>query len=80
MLAITNAQYREPFKIHLVFNNGYQGEVDMQTVIEQDVRRRFQPLRDPVYFSNFTLAHDTLCWPNELDFAPEVFVLSSLQT
>lgn len=71
MLAVTSARHQNDFKIYLAFNNGYEGEVDMREVIYKDTRKIFQPLRDPKYFTNFSVAHDTLCWPNELDFAPE---------
>jgi hypothetical protein len=71
MLSISNATYIEPFKIALAFNNGTQGVMDFMPIISQDARPIFTALRDQTYFRQFRLQAGTVCWPNELDFAPE---------
>ncbi|MEN9849449.1 MAG: hypothetical protein RL368_2189 [Pseudomonadota bacterium] len=71
MFHISNAEYVDNFKIALTFNNDKQGILDFQPFIFQDSRPIFQDLRDESYFKQFKLQSGTLCWSNELDFAPE---------
>ena len=71
LLSIESAQYKEDYKISLVFNNGEQKLVDLKETVFNDQRKIFAPLRDIKYFSNFKLSFNTISWENELDFAPE---------
>jgi len=71
MLAISEAKYLSDFKILLTFNNEQQGVLDFQTIIHQDNREIFRELQNLSYFQDIKLRSGTLCWVNELEFAPE---------
>ena len=68
LIWITQAKYKEGFKIYLKFNNGMDGLVDLE---EELNGRIYEPLRDPHFFQKFQLNQWTLEWPNGADFAPE---------
>ena len=50
------------------FEDGSEGEVDLSSELWGPV---FEPLKDLSFFCKFTVAYDTLTWPNDADFAPE---------
>jgi hypothetical protein len=64
---LTHARYLGGHRVHLVFSDGVEGEVDLSDALWGEV---FEPLRDPAYFARFVV-DDTLVWPNGADFAPE---------
>ena len=67
---IVNAEYIDGYTIHITFDNGTEGEVDL----EQELYGRiFIPLKDLEYFKDFSIDPDfhTLTWKNGADFAPE---------
>jgi hypothetical protein len=43
--------------------------VDIEPYLDKGV---FLPLRDPEYFNLVKVKYDTLVWPNEADFCPDV--------
>lgn len=65
---VTEATYKGDHRMHLSFNDGTSGEVDLSEVLTGPV---FEPLRDVAYFQRFELEGHTLTWPNGADFAPE---------
>ena len=67
-LHVTEARPLGGFRVHLVFNNGDHGAVDLRPHLDGPV---FEPLRDPALFRQFSIEGHTLCWPNGADFAPE---------
>lgn len=71
MLRVIHAEYRFDYRVFLVFNQQQSAEVDFEQIVFNDHRQIFQALRDRVYFASFQVQHDTLCWSNGLDFAPE---------
>jgi hypothetical protein len=68
LLHINRAKYIEGHRVHLWFNDGTDGEVDLRDVLDGPI---FQPLRDEKYFKQFQLEGHTLAWENGADFAPE---------
>jgi len=66
--AITAAEYRGEYNIHLVFNDGVQSTVDFAPWFEGPM---FEPLEDVMYFQRFFLEGGTITWPNGADIAPE---------
>lgn len=64
---LTSARYLGGHRVHLVFSDGLEGEVDLAGELWGEV---FEPLRDLAYFARFVV-DDTLVWPNGADFAPE---------
>lgn len=65
---VTNAHYLAGHRLHLWFNDGTDGEVDLEQQLSGPI---FEPLRDVEYFRHFRLEGHTLSWPNGADFAPE---------
>jgi hypothetical protein len=68
ILHVTGARHVAGHRVHLSFNDGTAGEVDLEGVLDGPV---FQPLRDVEYFKQFHLEGHTLTWSNGADFAPE---------
>lgn len=67
-LHVVEARHVRDYIVHLRFNDGTAGEVDLSSELEGPV---FGPLRDPEQFKRFSIACHTLVWPNGADFAPE---------
>jgi hypothetical protein len=68
LLHVDRAEYVSGHRVHLWFNDGTDGEVDLAGVLDGPI---FQPLQDPGYFQQFELLGHTLAWENGADFAPE---------
>ena len=68
MPRVIDAQYLQDYKIHLVFSNGKQGNIDLMPFLGQGV---FAPLSDKNYFKKLFVDGWTISWPNGADFAPE---------
>lgn len=68
MCKIVDAEYLGEHSLHLCFNDGTEGDVDLKEHMEHGV---FQPLRDPIKFRQFGLEHGTIVWSDQLDIAPE---------
>lgn len=68
LLHITRAQYVSDHRVHVWFNDGTDGEIDLGGVLDGPI---FEPLRDVNYFQRFRLEGHTLSWENGADFAPE---------
>ena len=71
LLEINSAKYFGGYRVFLVFNNGYEAEVDLKKTLFNEGRKIFKPLRKKEYFGNFSIKFNTICWENEADFAPE---------
>jgi hypothetical protein len=68
ILHVVRAEYRGGYRVHLWFNNGTDGEVDLGSQLEGPI---FEPLKDPAYFQQFRLEGHTVAWENGADLAPE---------
>ncbi len=70
MLEVIEAKHSSGYTVHLVFNDGTEGEVDLKDSLWGPV---FEPLKDESLFRQFTLSPilHTISWPNDADFAPE---------
>jgi hypothetical protein len=55
--------------VQLTFDDGYVGRVDLAPALWGPV---FEPLLDAEYFQRFRLEDDTIRWPNDADFCPNV--------
>jgi hypothetical protein len=66
---ITSACVVQDYILKLHFGDGYVGEVDLAPALWGAV---FDPLRDPAFFRQFRLEDDTIRWPNDADFCPDV--------
>jgi len=67
-LHVTEAHYLAEYRIHVSFNDGTCGEIDLGASLDGPI---FEPLRDVEYFKTFSIIGHTLAWPNGADFAPE---------
>jgi hypothetical protein len=70
MLEVTRAEYVEGCKIHVSFNTGEEGVVDLKDALWGPM---FEPLRDVRAFQRFKVSDTlhTICWENDADLAPE---------
>ncbi len=71
MLKIEKAEYIGDYKIHLAFNNGKTGTVNLEETIKNDNREIFLRLKDKNVFRSFAITHSTITWFDGLDVAPE---------
>ena len=70
MLHIKAAKYLTGFKLWISFDDGTDGEVDLEGVLKGPV---FEPLRDMHTFKKVVVDPEleTVVWPNGADLAPE---------
>jgi hypothetical protein len=70
MIRVTEAKWVRDFIIHLRFNDGLEGDVDLRDELYGPV---FELLRDVAVFRTFQLHPElhTVVWGNGADFAPE---------
>jgi len=67
---VTDAQYDSEYRIHVEFEDGSRGTVDLSDYIRPDTV--FEVFRDTHYFNNFRIEYGTLVWgEGEVDIAPE---------
>jgi len=57
-------------RLFIRFDDGVQGEVDVASFVRFD--GILEPLRDPTRFAEAFVDLGTVCWPNDLDLAPEL--------
>ncbi|MBI4539401.1 MAG: DUF2442 domain-containing protein [Gemmatimonadetes bacterium] len=72
LIDVVAARPLEPYRIHLRFANGVEGDVDLEEMIE--FRGVFEPLRDPERFREVSVHPEfgTIVWPNGADLDPDV--------
>lgn len=70
MLHITSAHYVKEFTIWIAFDDGTEGEVNLEDSFNGPV---FEPLKDVEFFSRLSVDPElaTVVWPNGADLAPE---------
>ena len=57
-------------RLFIRFDDGLQGELDLATFVRFD--GVLAPLNDPARFAEAFVDLGTVCWPNDLDLAPEL--------
>jgi Protein of unknown function (DUF2442) len=69
---IISVQARHPHQLHLQFEDGVEGTVDLNQIIE--FSGVFAPLRDPDYFATVQVDPEmgTIVWGNGADLDPDV--------
>jgi hypothetical protein len=68
MESVTFVRPRDDFHLELKFSTGEVGLFDMTPYLDKGVFRRLQDL---ALFKQAYVAFDTVCWPGNLDMAPE---------
>jgi hypothetical protein len=71
MIWVTKAELKDNYKIAIDFNDGWKGTIDFKPILERDNREIMKELLDRRNFEKMTVAMDTVCWENGVDFAPE---------
>ena len=71
LLQVKKADYLHGYKLHIQFNDGTEGDVNLKKTIFEDNRIIFKELREVNKFRKFKIALNTVCWFNKLDLAPE---------
>jgi hypothetical protein len=71
MVWVVNAEILEEYKIEVKFNDGTEGIIDFQNIIEDDNREIIRELLNKNKFQTVKVEYDTLVWENGVDFAPE---------
>ena len=59
------------FRLHVRFNDGTSGEVDMAEFLESDRAGVCTALRDQTVFARVKIVLGAVTWPGELDLAPD---------
>lgn len=75
--AVVHAEYRGGFRIHLAFNDAFEGIVDFEPWLDGPV---FQPLKQLPCFRRFFVEGGTIVWPNGADIAPETLYAAAHAT
>lgn len=65
---IKNVEVLGDHELRLTFADGVIGDVAFE---DHEWRGVLEPLRDPALFARVGIEMGTLCWPGELDMAPE---------
>ncbi len=70
MIHVTDARYVDGYTLWLRFNDGLEGEVDLEDELYGEV---FAPLKNVEVFRDFSLDPElkTITWKTGADFAPE---------
>jgi Protein of unknown function (DUF2442) len=68
MEKVTAVQALEDYRLKVVFNTGDIKLFDCKPYLDRGV---FSKLKDPGLFRQAYVAYDTVCWPGNLDIAPE---------
>ena len=69
---IIKAKALKDFHLHLEFEDGVKGEVDMRKLIK--FKGVFEPLKDETFFAKVAVNPEwgTIFWPNGADLDPDV--------
>lgn len=70
-MIVKKAEYIKDYKIKLLFSDGITKIVDFKPFLTS-TRKLIAPLLDTEYFKSFSVDEITICWPNGLDFSPDL--------
>lgn len=68
MESVVHVRTREDFRLELKFDTGETRVFDARPYLD---RGDFKRLQNPALFKQAYVAFDTVCWPGNLDIAPE---------
>jgi Mg/Co/Ni transporter MgtE len=71
MIRVTYAEYKNDYNVYVEFNNGTKGIINFKKILEEDHREIIRELLDKNLFNTVKVNLNTLCWDNEVDFAPD---------
>lgn len=70
-LRVLNVKYIDEYKLKVKFSDGNTKLIDLKEYLEKNKNTVFEPLLDKILFKE-AYVDFTVCWPNEIDIAPEV--------
>jgi hypothetical protein len=69
MNRIVRVSAGQGYTLHVLFDDGMNGEIDLSARLFGPV---FEPLRDPLLFAEVRVdEYGAVCWPNGADLAPD---------
>lgn len=68
MESVVQVRARDDFRLELKFNTGENRIFDVRPYLDKGI---FKRLQEPALFKQAYVAFDTVCWPGNLDIAPE---------
>ena len=71
MVRVTTAKFINEYNIHIEFNDGTNGILNFKKILEEDHREIVKDLLNEELFKTVKVYLNTLCWENEVDFAPD---------
>ena len=71
MIRVINAELKNDYRISVEFNNGIRGLIDFRNILEEDHREVIRELLNKELFRTVKVNLNTLCWDNNVDFAPD---------
>jgi hypothetical protein len=71
IIRVTKAKLLDEYKIHLEFNDGFSGVINLWDKLSTDHREIIKELVDKDKFNRIKVERHTICWENGVDFAPE---------
>ncbi len=71
---VTAVEVIPPYRLHLSFEDGTEGEIDGTRWLRREPPGVFGPLRDPAVFAQVRVQHElgTITWPDDVDLCPDV--------
>lgn len=75
MESVVRVVPRENYNLEIEFSTGEVRLFDVRPYLDKGV---FSQLRDKALFARAYVAFDTVCWPNDLDIAPETLYVNSV--
>ena len=71
MIHVTYAELKNDYNIYVEFNNGISGIIDFKQILENDHSEIIKELLNKDLFKTVKINLNTLCWNNNVDFAPD---------
>jgi len=71
MVWVVKTELKGDYTVYVEFNDGVSGLIDFKEELEKEHLEIIRELLDLQLFNTVKLSHDTLCWDNGVDLAPE---------
>jgi hypothetical protein len=71
IISVINAELRDDYEVYVEFDNGAKGVIDFKKILEDERSQLMRDLLNKELFKTMKINLDTLCWDNDVDFAPD---------
>jgi len=71
LIKVIYAELKNDYYVYVEFNNGVKGTIDFEKILRNDHREIVRELLNKGLFKTVKVNLNTLCWDNEVDFAPD---------